>query len=276
MAAIVALALPTLLALESPRAARADDKQVCLSTYVRAQELRKDERLRAAREAMLACAQTACPPAIAQDCGRWLTEVEGSIPTVVLSLVDRAGQDRSDVRVRLDGAPLVERLDGKALEVDPGEHVFRFETSGEAPIEQRVVVRQGERDRPIRVELPRASAAPALAPSSAAARPIPLATWVVGGVGVAALGVSAAFGASALWGSPGWTGLRSCKPTCNPADVDAVDRKLRIADVALGVGVVALGAAAVFYVTRPSEGPPQTVALAPLPGGALAAWTVVF
>src|SRR5205823_2432444 len=99
-----------------------------------------------------------------------------------------------------------------------GDHLFVFSLPGSASVEQRAVIRPGERDRDIHVAFPKSpppppavDAAPPLPPT----RPVPLTTWVFGGIGLVALGVSADVGASALWGDPGVSTLRSCKGHCS-------------------------------------------------------------
>ena len=44
------------------------------------------------------------------------------------------GGDIFAVRVSMDGAALVSRLDGSALAVDPGQHTFAFAADGFAGI----------------------------------------------------------------------------------------------------------------------------------------------
>ena len=96
------------------------------------------------------CSREVCPTAIRQDFNAWFTEVSTSLPTVVVAAKDSTGADLSDVSVTVDGELLTARPDGKALPVDPGPRVFRFERKGERK-DVRVVVRQGEHDRLVEV-----------------------------------------------------------------------------------------------------------------------------
>ena len=48
--------------------------------------------------------------------------------------------DVTEVRVYLDGALVATQLDGKAIELDPGGHVLRFEHGGLPSVEERVLV----------------------------------------------------------------------------------------------------------------------------------------
>ena len=72
---------------------------------------------------------------------------------------------------------------------------------------------------------------------------------VVGGIGVLALGSFAIFG---LGGKSDVNNLENtCKPHCAESDVDKARTKLIIADISLGVGIVALGVATYLILTRP-------------------------
>ncbi|WP_438021104.1 hypothetical protein WMF18_19420 [Sorangium sp. So ce315] len=283
----LALSLAAALALSAAGAAHArPTKRACAAAYERAQGLRRDGRLLEAREALIACSQPACPPAAVADCGPWLAEVEQSLPSVVVAAKDADGRERLDVRVLVDGRLLTATLDGKALPVDPGLRTFRFEPATGQAVEERVLIREGEKNRAITATLgapaagapaarrPLASpplaapaaaplAAPAAAPLATPAEPsIPPLAWVAGGVGVAGLAVFAVAGALSLDAE---ADLRAtCAPRCAAGDVRAIRIQHAVADIGLGVGVVALGTAAWLYLTRPPAArSPQAVAARP-------------
>jgi hypothetical protein len=208
---------------------------------------------------------------LVSECGPWLREVAERIPSVVLRAYGPDGRDASFVRTFVDGTLLLERLDGKAIEIDPGEHVFRFELAGSRPMEERIVV--VERDKGRRVAVRFASAAGGNAGPGEQRTATPPAVYVLGGVGIAGI---------ALFGIFGGVGLsqkadlddRGCKPNCPGDDIDAIQRSFLIGDISLGVGVAALGAATVVYVTRPSRAPKKAapqgtrwIAAAPIAGG---------
>src|SRR5437764_301792 len=65
--------------------------QQCNSSYEKAQVLRRARKLRAARDELLFCSQSGCPGAITTDCGPWLKEVEGGMPSVVIVARDASG-----------------------------------------------------------------------------------------------------------------------------------------------------------------------------------------
>ena len=147
-------ALFALPLLSTSVAALADDdgnKQACITAADEAQRLRDEHKLVKAREQMVACARDVCPGPIRKDCAKWLTDVEASLSTVTLAARDSRGRDFVDVRVSIDGMLFTEKLDGAALFVDPGPHTFRFEIVGKPPIDERVIVREGERNRAVTV-----------------------------------------------------------------------------------------------------------------------------
>jgi serine/threonine-protein kinase len=79
--------------------------------------------------------------------------VDKATPTVVFVVIDSVGAERSDVRITMDGQPLVATLDGKAIPLDAGAHSFVFEsTSGEAS-GRTLLLHEGEKDRRERVVL---------------------------------------------------------------------------------------------------------------------------
>jgi len=240
--------------------ALADVKQQCADAYVQTQTARKASKLRGAREQVLLCAQNACPDVVKKECAVWLTEIDASLPTVVFEARDSSGSETSAVRVLFDGEVLKEQLDGKAVTVDPGEHRVRYELEGQAPIEELVVIREGEKNRKLSITF--LKAAPVTPPpgsdtSAGGLGGVPTITYVLGGVGVVGIGLFATFG---ILGTSDKSELEdTCAPSCSEADVDGVRAKLIAADVSLGVGVVALGVAAFLFFTAP----PATAAPAP-------------
>ncbi|WP_437972047.1 hypothetical protein WMF04_23395 [Sorangium sp. So ce260] len=307
----LALAVSAALALTGARARAQPHKRACAAAYERAQGLRRDGKLLAAREALIACSQPTCPAAAVADCGPWLAEVEQSLPTVVIAARDARGRERLDVRVLVDGRLLASALDGKALPVDPGPRTFRYEPASGPAVEERVLIREGEKNRALTVILgapaagasaspphavpppaapplassaapppaasasppPHASPPPAAPPPAAPASPshaapaepvVPGLVWASGAVGAAGLAVFTVAGALSLSAE---ADLRAtCAPRCAAGDVRAIRVQHAVADIGLGVGVVALGAAAWLYVTRPAAArPPKAGAGAPGP-----------
>lgn len=277
-----------------PGVANADAKQECLASYDRAQTLIQSNKLVEAREQLLACGKSACPNFVADDCGKWLSDVDARTPTVVIDARSPDGQDAVDVTVEVDGKPFLTRIDGRALPLDPGEHTFRFQMPGARPIDRRFVIHESVKGRHIAVQFEStaadagaapsavASAAPALPSSSSppAAPPsksgVGAGVWVLGGIGLVGIGAFAAFG---LDYDRRLNDLDGCKPNCDVSRTDRANVSRVIALVSAGVGVAALGTAAVLLLTSGggqtrrtrdavgSQAPALDVM--PLPGGAM-------
>ncbi|HVJ93837.1 MAG TPA: hypothetical protein VM580_28805 [Labilithrix sp.] len=264
-ALVAALALLTTLLTEGVAFA-ADEREQCATSAEHAQQLRDEGQYRRAREQMLICAREVCPGPIKSDCGKWLSDLTNDAPTVVFGARDGRGNDVFDVKVSMDGQVIQERLDGKPVLVDSGEHTFKFENSDGAVRETRVLIRTAEKARPLVATFLTSAAGRdpvddkggtkegggggSLAPG-----------LIVGGVGVAALGMFAGFGLS---GKGEVDNLQKCKPNCPEDKVDSARTQLIVADISLAVGVVALGVATYLLVTR-SSGAAKVHARAPSP-----------
>jgi hypothetical protein len=263
-AAVASIAAALATALSA--VARADEVDACISAAERSQEQRRDAHLRAAREQLVLCARDACPRAIQKDCKRWLGEVEAAMPTVVIHAVDASGGDIVGARALVDGVRLDGALDGRAVAIDPGEHVLRVEV-GARVVEQRIVIREGERDRLLPLRFP--------ADTGPLPRPVPAGVWVLGGVGAAAITAGAL-----LWAvgrSEHGTLYATCGVThdCAESAVDGARTKLVAGDVVFGAGLAAVGAA-VWWGLNGTSAPRSSVGVTPVAGGALMSWQASF
>jgi hypothetical protein len=242
---------------------------VCINAYEQAQTLRKDGKLVSAKAQAAICAKPDCPALLTKDCSRWLTELEASTPTVVFDARTPAGAERTDVRVKIDGAVVAPHLDGKAVAIDPGTKKIVFEADDASPVETTIVIKEGEKNRKVSITIGTAAAATPVATS----RPVPAGVWIFGGVTVAALTGSVIFAVSGLSQKGD---LDDCKPRCAAEDIDAMSRSFTFADVFLGAGLMAAAATAWLYFTRPSVDDSKESAsrirpfATPLPGGASA------
>jgi hypothetical protein len=283
--AYLALAPLVLLVAGEARLRAADEKEVCIRAVEHAQVARLDGKLREAREGFVTCARAVCPEAIRQDCTRWVTDVDASLPSVVFEAMWVDGRDAIGMRVLVDGKTLADTEPGRAVVLDPGEHTFRFEVAGAVPVETRNVIREGEKNRVVRVTFtppapppPPAPTGDTVAPSSrssstsvpapanlwqpmpaaeqrprAAGRsPIPLAAYILGGVGLASL---AGFGYLAIDGTSRLDGMRSgpgsCAPNCRPSDVTSARNEILAGDILGYVGIAATGFAIWLALARP-------------------------
>jgi len=292
------LALGSTLAAGGERDARADDKGEkadkarCISASEQGQQLRDSGKYKAARDAFAQCARDACPALVRRDCTRWLADVTQLWPSVVFGAKDPSGNDLTAVTVTADGAQMTATLDGKPVQVDPGDHVFRFEAKGFRAVERDVLVRAGEKSRLVVAQFGDVPATPAqnagTEPATAPAQtspPIPTGVWVFGGLAVLAFGTEAFFGISGLDDRSSLYSQPCAKTaTCNADDVTSVRTKFTVADIALGVGLVSAGLSVYLYFTRgnPNVGVKaedthaSQLDVAPTLGGAAATWRLTF
>ncbi len=245
-------------------------KEQCADADVKAQDLRRDGKLSAAREKLRICAAQSCPPIVRDDCTKRLDDLEKAQPTIIFEAKDGAGNDLSTVKVTVDGLPFTDRLAGAPLPVDPGEHTFTFEVAGQPTLQKKIVVRENEQGRRESVVLGAASAqSPAAPPETPSPGPgaQKILAVVAGGIGVVGLGVGSAFGLIAM--SKKNDAQNACPDLCkDPSGVSAwSDAKSagNVSTVAFIVGGVAVAAGAVLWLTAPSStpGPSGRVGLGP-------------
>lgn len=205
---------PLVLALiaGAPHLARAQDTDACINASEKAVALRKADQLIEERASLAACAASSCPDAVRTSCEQRLGQVTQAIPSIVFFAKDGSGRDLASVKLTIDGSVYADHLDGSAITLNPGEHEFRFEVPGQAPVEQRFVLHQGDQNRREDIVI---GVAPAL-PTESAAKPPETKTFsmdqgstshgsaqrtaglVVGGVGLASLVAGAIFGGLSL------------------------------------------------------------------------------
>jgi hypothetical protein len=282
-AAVLAAVFSALASAAAP--ARAADPGIgeCLSAAESSLKLRSDHKLRAARAQLLVCTSQSCPLEVRQECVKRIDEVNAASPTIVLAVKTPAGRDIAAVKVTVDGQVVAEHLDGSAIAIDPGSHEFSFEVQGEATVTQTIILHEGEKERRETVvigkpaEAPTAvvgpPGAPAPAPESPASgssvlRPVGL---VIGGVGVAGIGVGAVFGALA---SSAWkSATRDCSShtNCSPSSMNEHNTAVTDATIStvafIAGGVLAAGGVTLFFIAPSS--PAATVGLRATPGGLL-------
>jgi hypothetical protein len=225
--------------------AKGDAKVRCAAAYEQAQELRRQEKLMASRSELLICEET-CPRVLVTDCRKWQSEIDALMPTVLLRAVDAQGNP-VDARVLLDGTLFLDRWSEAPLSVDAGDHTFRFESASGLAQDVRVSLHTAERGHVIKAVL--APASVQSPPTGAAGtRPIPGASYGLGAVGAATLGLA---GVLTLAGHVQVGHLRStCAlpvPHCSASEVDTVAAIYDIAWVSAGVGVAALAAALIVW-----------------------------
>jgi hypothetical protein len=279
----------TSLALAYAAPARAEmSKAQCIAANVDAQSLRREGKLSLARQKLRACGDPACPALITTDCAKRLDELESVQPTLIFEVKDAAGGDLTEVRVTVDGQPLLQRLDGTATAVDPGSHRFVFSVPGAAPLTQQLVIREGERARVVSVvfeslgarqstampsspgmpatddpatSAPAESSAAPDSSSNEAPRPRRTLGYVVAGVGVGGVVVGGVFGYLALMAKN--RQIANCRSSADCKDYQAAsdahaDARSRgtISSIAFPAGAAVAALGVVLIVTAkaaPSE-----------------------
>jgi hypothetical protein len=139
--------------LARPAAAGEPTKDECVDANEAAQTLAQSNQLREAKRKLLVCVAAGCPGPVREDCLQLLTQVELKIPTLVFEVKDEHDRDLSDVRVKMDGQPLVDKLDGTAVPLDPGQHVFVLHAEGYGDTESTLLVHEGDKNRHERLVL---------------------------------------------------------------------------------------------------------------------------
>src|SRR5262249_29994450 len=121
------------------------------------------------------------------------------------------------------------------------------EAKGAAPIDTRIVLRAGEKNRRVDVTFP----APAVVPPIVPHRPPPIAAYVATAFAVAGIGTFAGFaiGGKLLENDRADT----CGHRCTDDQVAPIRRDYAIADIALGVSVVATGVAIWLFASHASS-----------------------
>jgi hypothetical protein len=203
--------------------AHADGTTTCTDASSQGQIQRDAHKLVEARGQFIICARQECPGVVRKDCATWLEQVQASLPTVVPIAADEAGNSLPNVRVSVDGKLLVEKTDGRAIEINPGTYTFTFEAPDGTKAESQVVVAEGEKDKRIGATI---------------ARPAPAV--------VAATPPATINGSTPLPASPS-------TPDEVPHAVSSSSPLKAVGIVTTGLGVVGLGLGAVFGLQASSK-----------------------
>lgn len=251
---------------QSPARDAAPSKTECVQAFEQAQRLRNASRYLEANREVLTCTNPRCGALLSEECSKIYNELQVATPSVVFAARDAAGHEVVGASVQVDASETALSLDGKPIAIDPGNHEFKFLADGFEPQVQSVVIRAGERFRPITGALEplahgtaplAARPTPAKAADLTRRSRVPVGVYVLGGVAVVGVGGFVGF---RLWGSHDFDDLSEhCKPDCSSSSVDSVRQKYLISTVSLAVGAAsAVGAVTWYLVARPSA--PETSA----------------
>jgi hypothetical protein len=247
-------------AFTPPCAAAEDAKEVCLQAYADAQSMRLDGALIEAREKLQQCARASCPKVLLRDCTEWLAEVEQNLSSVVFAVTDAQGRDIADAQVHTGERVLADGLTGKPVLLNPGIYVLTFEATGYVPARRRLVIRQSEKSRIVRVPLsplPPPASVQTLDQYLTPAKPgfrLPVPAIALGASAVLGVASFAYFGLS---GVSKREQAERCEEGCRSL-IDAGKRDYLIADISLGVALAAAGSALLWtWLGQEAEAPPS-------------------
>jgi hypothetical protein len=270
---------PAAAAAESPPAQPPEAKsanELCSAAYERTQTEKLAGHYVAASASALECSQLQCNAAIVQECVRFYGALEAETPTLVFSARKAEGGELTDVRVEMDGKLVSQQITGRPLATDPGPHNFVFIHAKRGLLRVSETARVGDKARVIEVTFPDPAAKSKVnePPAPAARGGVPAMTYVLGGLGVVALGSFVYF---RVTGVNDYNALNeSCSPGCDPADVDPIRSKFTYSYVSLGVGIASVAGAAAFYFAGRSGGPSVQASVAPRGDGAIAGLKATF
>jgi hypothetical protein len=236
-------------------------KEACVDAHSRGQDARDGGKITLARKLFLQCAQSGCPAAVQGDCARFADDLSNLQPTVNFVARDGNGNDLPNTTVYVDGVLVATNIDGRPVEIDPGNHTVKFSNGGKDEV-VTVVIGSGEKGRVVQARFGAATAASSSSGATGAgdATPKPrgpktthpkgsMAVVISGGVLAIAGGAIAFYGKSQV---PSQCQLSTHECAAPPGDPVFDDAKsaagtMNLGIAAAGVGVAALAGGLVWY-----------------------------
>lgn len=228
--------------------------EACVLAHERAIAQLDEAQLLEADESLRACIKPACPAIVRDECAAERHALKERLPTVVLVAKDAGGDDLTNVRVTVNGEPLLDSLGSQAVRMNPGEYEFAFLGPDGQRGQREVVLREGELRRRVQVEFGQ------LARTGEVALEAPRTSrWTTPFV-VSAAASAAGLASFAYFGLSGIHTER-CAPQCTETELSTLRRQYLAADISLGVGVAGAAAATLFWLYPPGHGPSWSSAL---------------
>lgn len=207
-----------------------------------------------------------------------LAEIEARLAKIRIDVAAKGGEELVDLVVTLNGVPMSSALVGVSVPANPGKNEISVSARGMLPVTRTVELTEGGSDK-LEISLvvdPNAPTEPSAEPaeeSEPADESSPsepqgpnrkrTAGFVTLGVGAAVTITGGVFGAlslSQLGKAKSDESLCGADKQCTPDgrdDVDSAQTKALVADIALGVGLVAVGVGT--YLVLTSKPDPQKV-----------------
>jgi hypothetical protein len=259
----------------------ADDLQACGDAFEQAQVRRDEGKLLDARRLLRVCSAPTCAPSEQKLCLQWGADIDVRLPSFVPSAKNGSGGDLVDVKVMMDGVEVATKLDGRAVDADPGVHSFVFVLPDGVTAETKAVAEErgkgkavsvtfGQATAPLAVQSPTESTTPdntPIEPTSGKWSAMKIAGVATGGAGVVGLGLGALFGGLAISTRSSDCPNKLCIPGAQSTAYTQGD--ISTAGFVLG-GVLLAGGAAMFLLAPKGDKEPvaSSVAVAPLVGPA--------
>jgi hypothetical protein len=246
--AIVSLITATSFTLSAT--AGAVEKAACIDAHAQIQKLRRAGHLAAARQELVVCLDPGCPGPVRAECGEFAVALDAAQPTLLVDLDDAS----SVSAVLVDGNAIDVATLARPLELDPGEHRVDLTTTAGSTSHHRVLLREGERGKVLRVTLAErpAPASVLLATLAPPRRRVPTASWVLLGTGSVGIAASAVFGTLALTKGAHLQERCGATRSCPEDEVHAVERNALVADLSFVVSLVSLAAGlTVWQLSKP-------------------------
>ena len=196
-----------------------------------------------------------------------LAVVEPKLSKITIEVPSESNE--SGLTVTLDGAELGAAAWGVGMPVDPGSHRIAASAPNKAPFEQSVEIESGSTTLKIpKLEDANDTPPPRAVDTDTEKKPVTdeatpsngrrTAGFVIGGVGVVALGVGGFFGLRAFskWGDRN----DNCVGGCNSAAKTAGDEAktaATIGNIGIGLGVVAIGVGTYLVLSSKSSSEPS-------------------
>lgn len=276
---IPASALAQKASSSPPAAGAPPNDDACIAASDASITARKAGKLLEARTQLATCAAATCPDVVRTSCEQRLNDVTARLPSIVFDVKDPDGHDVTPVKLTIDGILYTERLGGASVTLDPVDHAFTFEVSGQAPVTTHFVLHEREARRELITIGTTAKPAPVPPPEPP---PPPIVDGGRGargdgtstrrtvgyslvGVGVIAAGFASAFGLDAMNKQSDSKAQCPTKNTCYAPGKTLIDDAKTDATVSTVLFVVS-GLAAAGGVTivllspspAPASGPPTS------------------